>query len=243
MKTFTALAFALAATIGATAAQAAHSDYLLEIKDLKGNAAEPLAVDSWSFGVCNSNCSSGSSKRTIVSPRDVATGQASGKRQHQPVRVQASQNSQSLRESPSKASDGKTTAVKGNWDLATNKGARTAGANDAVGDLDADGTADLAFVSTQAEISNLSLTYQKIPMEYVAVCRGKHFDKAVLRSTDDQFEITDAAVTCTSARQTQGSSFGERCVDGTCTDQGPVTMTITGGQMKHTKTGHVTLLK
>lgn len=248
--------FAIFAVTGmlavATAAQAAQSDYFLKIDGIEGEAA----VSSWSFGACNAGtCSSSSAVQTIVSPRDQASGLPTGKRQHGPVRVQASQNTQSLRESPTRASTGATTAPapsatgtaspsKASWDLAKGKGARVAPApSSSTGDLDGDGQADLAFVGTQPEVSSFSLTYQKITMEYVAVCKGKHFDKAVLRSAGEEFEITGATVTCSSARQTQGSSFGERCADGTCADLGPVTMTFTGGQMKHTKTGHVTLLK
>ncbi|MEQ1496045.1 MAG: hypothetical protein ABL912_09860 [Novosphingobium sp.] len=235
----------------ATAAQAAQSDYFLKIEGIEGETA----VSNWSFGACNAGtCSSGSAVQTIVSPRDPASGLPTGKRQHGFVKVTASQNTQSLRESPTRASTGTTSPPaasstgaaspqKATWDLATCKKARSTATTATVGDLDCDGQADLAFVGTQPEVSSFSLTYQKITMEYVAVCKGKHFDKAVLRSAGEEFEITGATVTCSSARQTQGSSFGERCADGTCADLGPVTMTFTGGQMKHTKTGHVTLLK
>jgi hypothetical protein len=44
-------------------------------------------------------------------------------------------------------------------------------------------------------------------------------------------------------RQTQGASFGERCAPGTCAADATVFVTLTGGQMKHTRTGHVTLMK
>lgn len=219
----------------ASAAHAAQSDYFLKIDGVDGEAA----VESWSFGVCNAGqCS------TVTSPRDAASGQATGKRQHGPVRVTASQNTQSLRESPSKMSDGKTAAPKGNWDLATGKGARTAGGGGsggqgtiATGDVDGDGMADLAFAGTQSEISSFTVTYQKIEGVWRAMCDGKHIDKAVLRSATDTFELTDATVTCseppanaavgkldqtparlstnmTTAKQTQGATFGEKVQSG-----------------------------
>lgn len=242
------VAFALAIAGPAYAA----SDYLLEIEGVKGESAAPAAVDSWSFGVCNAGQCSGSAsiQHTIVSPRDSASGLATGKT--------------APKTKPSAAS----------WDLATNKGARSAGGGDAgghvhvaAGDVDGDGRSDLAFAATQPEVASLTLTFRKIEFTYRAVCDGKHFDKAVLRSAADSFELTDVTVTCTlpagagAARidqtparistnvtvpkQTQGATFGERCAAGTCdalTD-GVIVIRFTGGQMKHTKTGHVTLLK
>ena len=66
----------------ASAASAA-SDYLLKIEDVEGESAtQPgggqIEVSSYSWGV---------TQQSAVSPRDVATGQASGKRQHKPVTV------------------------------------------------------------------------------------------------------------------------------------------------------------
>lgn len=205
----------IAGTLLASAPALAASDYLLELDGIKGESkAAPMAVDDWSFGACNAGqCT------TVSSPRDAASGLATGKTKGR----------------PSNAS----------WDLATNKGARAAGGvNVAVGDVDGDGRADLAFAGTQSEVSSLSFTYQKITVEWRGVCKGKHFDKATLRSssTGDLFEITDATVTCSSGpRQTSGRTAA--CTADACDLAGPVTMTITGGQMKHTKTGHVTLLK
>ena len=59
---------------------------------------------------------------TVTSPRDVATGQASGKRQHGAMpRVRASEqcddSNTALRESPSKASLGKTHELTGHVTL------------------------------------------------------------------------------------------------------------------------------
>jgi hypothetical protein len=62
----------------------------------------------------------------VTSPRDVATGQASGKRMHKPLTVTAAQDETALRESPSKASLGKTSVRV------------------AAGDVNGDGKADVA---------------------------------------------------------------------------------------------------
>ena len=84
------------------------------------------------------------------------------------------------------------------------------------------------------------------------VCNGKHIAKATLRTATDSYELTDVTVSCAAGasragglvtKQTQGASFGERCNAGVCTADGGIAMVLTGGQMKHTKTGHVTLLK
>ncbi len=226
----------IAALATSTAVHAAQADYYLKIDTIEGEA---MASD-WSFGACNAgHCT------TISSPRDAASGQSAGK---SVVKVTASQNTQSLRESPTRASSGKA-----GWDLATSKGARAAGGvNVAVGDVDGDGLADLTNVATQSEVSNLTLTFQKIEATWGQVCAGKHFAKATLRTAADSYELTDVTVSCASgasgaggqvAKQTQGSSFGERCNAGVCTADGGIAMVLTGGQMKHTKTGHVTLLK
>jgi hypothetical protein len=49
-----------------------------------------------------------SNSQQVTSPRDAATGQASGKRMHKPITV-TTQDETAVRESPSKASLGKTT--------------------------------------------------------------------------------------------------------------------------------------
>lgn len=257
MKAIYAVLVSAGMLTAASAAQAAQSDYFLKIDGVEGEATATIEVASWSFGVCNAGqCGAGSTKRTIVSPRDPASGQATGKRQHGAVRVTASQNTQSLRESPSKASDGKTSAPKAGWDLATGKGARTAGGgggaggqvNVASGDVDGDGLADLAFAATQDEISSLTLDFDKASPVLAKVCQGKHFATVTLsRSNGDSFEITDATATCAAPSAGKylaggGKAQGMACSDADCAGS-DVRLTLTGGQMKHTRTGHVTLLK
>jgi len=249
MKTAFALAASIAAITMPATVFAAQADYFLKIEGVEGEAR----VAEWSFGACNAGqCS------TIKSPRDAASGLATGKRQHKPG-VTASQNTQSLRESPtsthshheSDASAGRGAGAErtATYDLKTNKGARaTGGVNMAAGDLDGDGAADLAYAATLDEVSSFSLTFQKIEASYSKVCMGKHIASAQLRVGADTYALTDVTVNCTSSststpKQTQGATFGERCDGGVCAADDWTTMTLTGGQMKHTKTGHVTILK
>lgn len=221
----------------ASAAQAAEADYYIKIEGVDGEAK----VASWSFGVCNSGqCS------TVKSPRDAASGLATGKRQQGPARV-----------APSIASDGKAAAPKGSWDLATGKGARTAGGCDggssscsvnvAAGDLDGDGAADLAFAGTQSEISNLTVVYHKIEANWRRVCQGKHFDKVVLRSAADSFELTDVNVSCDVAPSGAAERRRDTCTSGDldcrAVSDGTFVMRFTDGRMTNAKTGHVTLIK
>ena len=224
---------ATAAAIAVSAPALAASDFLLEIDGIDGESAAPMAVDDWSFGACNAGqCT------TITSPRDLASGQASGKAG-----------------SPTRAG----------WDLATNKGGRMAAASPVVGDLDGDGHADFAYAGTLNSIQALTFTFDKASPQLARFCTGKHFTSVTLRRGADSLVISGASVTCTAAtpsaartidqtparistnmttaRQTQGATFGERCIAGQACAGGAVTMTFTGGQMKHTKSGHVTLLK
>ena len=69
--------FALAVAANGSAALAALSDYYLKLEGVDGESAAkvaPVQVESFSWGVSN-----------VRSPRDVATGQSSGRRLHQPL--------------------------------------------------------------------------------------------------------------------------------------------------------------
>lgn len=228
MKTKASLIFAATAMLVGTPALAA-SDYLLKLDGVDGEASATIEVASWSFGVCNAGqCS------TVKSPR----GAASGKVKHVPTKItNASQNTQSLREAPTTqltatanvAAEPTPDAAhkpprEMHWDLATGKGARSAGGvTVATGDVDGDGHADLAYAGTQGEVSAFTLTYDKASPVLAKLCMGKHFSNATLFRGTESYTLTHATVSCTGT--------------------GPVSMTFTGGQMKHTKTGHVTLLK
>lgn len=236
MSRKTAILIALSAACLAAPAIAS-SDYLLQLPPEKGEASPPIAVESWSFGVCNAGqCSSGTAAKGAK---------------------------------PNRAS----------WDLATGKGARMAAGGSPVptlGDVDGDGSPDLAFAATQDEIYGLSFTFQKISMSYQAACDSGHIDSATLSHGDEVYVVSSVSVVCTkggsgaaaasyaksaitridstparistnmtTGREAARPSVSERCSSGSCdalTD-GLLIMRFTGGQMKHAKTGHVTLLK
>jgi len=250
MKSTSHIGLAIAAIAMAVPAQAA-TDYLLEIGGVEGEASETAPVASWSFGVCSSDqCNSSSTRKEVSSapalPKSTLT---------------ASQNSQSLREAPTRGTKGRTDAAIGASAGAT---APVAVTGDLDGDGDGDARSDLAYAAQRAEISRLTFVFAKSSPVLAKVCAGKHIAKATLRGASENFDILDAAVTCslqgvsqprTDAgggristnvsvpKQTQGSTFGERRTEGVSPTEVPVTMTISGGQMRHVKTGHVTLLK
>lgn len=228
MKPSTALFAITGLLLSATPALAA-SDMFLKLDGVDGEAA----IESWSFGTCSSGqCV------TISTPTEAG-----------------------------KAKAGKTgKPSNANWDLATGKGARTSSkVNVAVGDVDGDGRADLAYAGTLDKVNALALTVSNADTALLRVCGGKHIAKAVLKIGADSYDLTDAAITCASVadaaaarainpgrsdivsnipvpKQTQGATFGEKVQAGLATGSS-VTVTFTGGQMKHTKTGHVTILK
>lgn len=255
-------------------AYAAPTDYLLELDGVKGERKSSIAIESWSFGVCNSAACTAASQAAY----------------DKCCRPQASQNTQSLRESPTRASTGKTAEAasasagpgRASWDLAKGKGARTAagGLNVAAGDVDGDGAPDLAFAASQDVVHALKFIFHTIPGEYEAVCASGKIDSATVSNGNETFIVSNVSVSCTKGagsgaaaasyarsgltridstparistnmtigKQTQGATFGEKVQSGlssagSAVASGAMTMTFTGGQMKHTKTGHVTLLK
>lgn len=141
-KSLNAVAVALSGwMVGATPAVAA-SDYLLQLDGVRGESATkgrpaPIEISSWSWGTSNptsvgstgagagkvnvqdlSVTSAAAATTGVVSPRDAASGQASGKRSAQPVASSdtaaatppvgtVSELTLRLRESPSRPSMGK----------------------------------------------------------------------------------------------------------------------------------------
>ena len=91
---------------------------------LVGFACLSVVAVAQSDGSQQKSASPAASPQQATSPRDVATGQASGKRMHKPLTVTT--DDAALRESPSKASLGKTTVRV------------------AAGDVNGDGKADVA---------------------------------------------------------------------------------------------------
>lgn len=225
----TASMLALSAAVLIALPVSASTAGYIKFEGVDGEAVT-ATYDGWSFGACNSGACT-----KVLSPRDPASGQASGKRSSGVSKPTASQNTQSLRSSGSGGGAGKASMS----DLSV---ART------VGDVDGDGRADLAYAGTLPEVSSFTLTFDKASPQLMKVCQGKHIAKAELRRGSEVMEITDAHVTCSAgdgsavSKQTQGATFGEKVSAGMAT-AGAVTMTFTQGQMKHTKTGHVTILK
>lgn len=227
-----------------SAAPAMAADTYMKIEGIEGEAAVEEPIDSWSFGTCLAGVC-----HKVVSPRDSASGQASGKRGQGVTKLTASQNSHSLRGAGSGGGAGKASMS----DLSVSR---------IGGDLDGDGRPDLAFAATQPEVTGLTLNFDKASPQLAKICSGKHFDKVTLRTAaGDSFEVTGASVTCSDApagtagrsqmpnrismnvttpKMTQGATFGERCQAGLACS---ASITFSGGQMKHTKTGHVTILK
>ena len=209
---FSAAALALALGIAPTAMAA--SDYLLELDGVDGVAPATIEISSWSWGTSNSNAGSPS-----------GTGR--------------------LRESPTLPSRHYTTRARV-----------------AAGDLDGDGTADLASAS---DIQGFTLSFDKASPQLAKLCAtGTHIAHATIKARAETFELAEATVTACSnttqttgsrdsmpnrismnvtvPKQTQGATFGERCLAGNCAASPEVRITLTG-QLKHTKTGHVTLMK
>ncbi len=233
----TASSIALTAVLLVAAPAMASTAGFIKFEGVDGEAATEVALDGWSFGACQSGrCSTVSSAATDQSSAKGGKGRASmqdmhlrsaggGKVSVQDIpppmkansRLTASQNSQSLR----------------------------GGVNVAAGDLDGDGRADLTYAGTLPEVSSLTLHFDKASPVLARICMGKHIAKAELGRGTETMMIEHAMVTCSSdaaARTTQGATFGEKVSTGLETGA-PLTMVITGGQMKHTKTGHVTILK
>ena len=246
------LSFSIVAAVTALAAATpalAAADIFLEIEGVDGAAPAKIEIMSWSWGIANTGANS------VVSPRDTASGQASGKRQHGTVRVTASQNTQSLRESPTRASSGSGAAA------ASYAATGRVGA----GDVDGDGRAELADAAALPEVRGLTLGVGKASPLLQRLCSGRHIPKGHISARGETYRLENAVISGCSAdsppgsaaerdsmpsristnvtvpRQTQGATFGERCAAGQCNDVN-VAITITG-QMRHTKSGHVTLLK
>lgn len=214
-----------AALLMANPAFATTAGYI-KFDGVDGEAATEVALDGWSFGACQSGrCS------TVASPRDQASGMASGKRTKEPLAA-SGQSTQSQRTGVTKL-----TASQNSQSL-------RGGVNVAAGDLDGDGRADLAFAGTVPEVSSLTLHFDKASPVLARVCAGKHIAKAELGRGADTMVIEHATVTCSSGaatRTTQGATFGERS-SVSLPSAGPVSMTFTSGKII-TRTGHVTLMK
>ena len=228
---------AAASALAISSAAFAATDYLLELDGVAGESAVSGEVLSWSLGASNPTSigSSGMSAGRVTSPRDAASGQATGRRQHHPA--------------PTAAGSSVSTLAGGGSGAAAASYAR--GAAPAM-------QADLATLDTQSEIQGFTLTFGKSSPVLAKVCSGQHIASATLTSRNKQkawlvsnFRVTgctDAgqpvvqSATTSSTRESSAPSMSERCASGQCAATGDVSVTFTG-QMRNTKTGHVTLLK
>lgn len=262
------LSFGLMATAAAMAfapAAMAATDYFLKIEGVEGESVTEVEVLSWSWGVSNAGSMSGSSgSGAVASPRDAASGLATGRRQHHPP-VTASQNTQSLR--------GRATVS----DLSITRNADMSSLNS----VDEIQGFSLTFANTSpvlAKVCNgkhfttvhLRGRSETFVLENAAVtgCASSSDAGACVSSVGTagggatggassaayaatgrssapgQCPSPDSSVT--TSKQTQGATFGEKVNQGLHAAGGAlasgVTLTFTG-QLKHTKTGHVTLLK
>lgn len=158
-----------AAAIVTAAPVLAASDYFLVIDGVDGESSSVVEVQSWSWGASNS----------AVAPNLGSSGQ-DGVAREKPWAT-ASQNTQSLRESPSKPSTKR--AESGDCDDA---GRCT------VGDLD--GYADLAALSKTPEVSGFTLTLAPGPAARSACAAGKHIAKAHLVARATVYDLENILV-------------------------------------------------
>lgn len=239
MTTHSTRMMTLAALAMVSAPALAASDYLLTIPSGKGDAASaPIEVASWSFGVCNAGCmaNQGAARgpRQSTSRSGVATGAG------------AAAGAAAIGDLDG---DGMPDlAYSATQDTIYGLSFTVDATGPVVSATCASGRIDTATLSNGADtfaISGVSVVCTK-------GLGGGASTAAYARSGINRIDSTPARISTnlTVGKQTQTQSFGERssspaprCADGTCAAAGMMTMTLTGGQMKHTKTGHVTLLK
>ena len=243
MRQTTAI-FALAATLASAAPAMAASDYFLKIEDVKGEAAAaPAAVSSWSFGVCNAGqCAA------PAASRDVLTGQSSGKRgKSSNAGWDLATNKGGRMASGGAVATGDVDG-DGSPDLVFTASQDTIYGFSLTLDSSTPGVAAACAAGKidDATLTNGAETFAVSSVSVVCSNGGAGGGAAAAsyaRSGITRIDSTPAGISTnmTVGKQTQGATFGERCSGAACA--ATVTMTMTGGQMKHTKTGHVTLMK
>ncbi len=110
---------------------------------------------------------------------------------------------------------------------ATNSGATRGGVRVAAGDVNGDGRADLAVVSTLPEVSNFVL---RVPASSLL---AHHYCAVGSQLPNARINKAGAGVLVLTGTTVRSCAAGPRQT---------VSMTLTG-RMRHTKTGHVTLMK
>lgn len=239
---YRASTIAMAGTLLMAAPAMASAAGYIKFEGVDGEAATEVALDGWSFGACQSGtCSTVNSAVTDASLAKGGKGRASMQDMHLRATGSGSAGKVNIQDiPPPMKANSRLTASQNSQSLRSESHA-------AVGDLDGDGRADLAYAASVPEVSSFTLHYDKaIPM-LMKVCSGKHIAKAELRAGGEVLEIRDATVTCSTGmattvpKQTQGATFGER-VNAKPGTAGSLQMTFTSGKI-HTRTGHVTLMK
>lgn len=161
----------------------AASDYYIVIDGVEGEATTSVEVLSWSWGTSNPGTAA-------VSDIGSSGQDGVGTLRESPSRpsVQASQNTQSLRESPTRASTG--------------------GVAVAAGDLDGDGRADLANLAQLDEVSGFSITLAPGASSRQMCARGKHIAKAHIVGREGVFDFEDLMVSSCDGSGGGGGSGG-----------------------------------
>lgn len=212
MKATISAAFAIGLALAATPVLAA-SDYLLTLDGVPGESSSSIQIESFSWGVSQhgSSVSAVASSGAVTAPRDAASGLATGRRTHKPVRAVTATDSAAVAGITGGAVAGRTVG-------------------------------DLSSVAAQNEIQGFSLSFDKASPVLAKLCSGGAVTGGQVSGHGETYTLENAQFSCPAPKQTQGATFGERCNAGVCTAGALVTVVVTG-QLKHTKSGHVTLLK
>jgi type VI protein secretion system component Hcp len=144
MKHLVAAALASSAALTIASPALAASDYLLEIEGVKGEAAATIEINSWSWGVSNP---AQASSHEVKSPRDAASGLATGKRQHMPIRIVRG----SAVEAPRDAASGQATGKRSSIAIDESGVHRTAKTSPTKPDTDGDGGFSIGEPGVQAD--------------------------------------------------------------------------------------------
>ncbi len=129
------------------------------------------------------NSSDAAASEQVKAPRDLATGQASGKRQYQPVIIRkvSADEGMTAREQQSPKATGKT--AQDDWQASAVKTSAPANSNGqtrvATGDVNGDGKADAAINNSHSNIKN-----SKDAASGQASGKRMHGDITVTKSTD-----------------------------------------------------------
>lgn len=209
MKSAASITLCAAATIGFATPALAASDYYLVIDGVDGEASVAIEVQSWSWGATNLGAASGTNLGS--SGQDGVARETPSSR----PTVTASQNTQSLREAPTRRVT-KLTASQNSQSLRESSAAP---------DLDGDGRADLSALEQLVEVSGFTLALAPGSPAARQLCSGgKHIAKAHLVGRQGVIDFEDLAI-------------------GSCSEAGAgaVALKVTG-KTKEFK-GHVTLLK